>query len=85
VLVVMIFAQFNPERFNRKIWWLLFYAIFYVFAKYIYTLVPYFNQHDVWGQVIGFSSQSYAYQSTREFWRLRPPTPAWFFVFAVAV
>lgn len=39
----------------------------------------------MWGIVIGFSSNNYDSAKTSEYWRLAPPTAAWFFVFAVAL
>lgn len=38
VLVIMIFAQFQPQLYHRNIRWLVVYAYFFMFSKYIYTL-----------------------------------------------
>lgn len=85
VLIIMIFAQFQPKFFNRNVWWLLLYANLYVLMKYIYTLIPGLKQNSVWGTVVGFASETYDPLETNEYWRLEPPIAAWFFVVAVSI
>ena len=56
LLFVFVWAALYPEAFERNVIWLLVYADFFVFIKYLYTLITNTSTPKPWLTILGVSS-----------------------------